>query len=156
MNIIKQIIVFSFCICFLYPHAQNWIKLDSITGPGRAAPFAFSLNGKIYVGGGENAGSATNSFYEFDFPSNSWTPKTNLPAIVQGAAYFSLSGKGYVVTGVNDVALVSTVYQYDQILNQWNTMSDFPGPARQCFWFCHWRYGIYFWRFPWGLRAFRT
>lgn len=122
-------------LCAQALFAQNWSQVDTITGPGRDEPNSFTINGKIYVGGGAVAtGGGDNSFYQYDPATNVWTQKANLPDYLWAGQCFALDGKGYMVSGADDGGVVSSVYQYDPVLDQWNIMNNFPGASRQDGW----------------------
>jgi|SRR5688572_641328 len=86
--------------------------------------FCFSVNGKIYYGGG--APNIGNEFYEYDPLSNNWTQKNDLP-FVNPAFYgftnsrgFSTSTDGYVFGGfpVNP-GLLAQLQKYDPVNDSW-------------------------------------
>ncbi len=129
----KKIVTIIVCLIFASSlYSQNWIQMASVPGLGRQGAFSFVINGKVYVGGGEDSlGSLMNDFYEYNPDSNTWTSKANLLDYYGGSGCFALNGKGYTVCGQNNSQNISQVYQYDPVLDQWNTMSAFPGPAMQ-------------------------
>jgi len=123
---------FTFLIFFSVSlFSQPWLQKPAMPGSnGLDAPFSFSINNKLYVGGGWTGAIALDSFFMYDPASSSWTTKTNIPQGIYSSASFALNGKGYVVCGATQ-PLVNTVYQYDPVANTWQTMNPFPGTSRQ-------------------------
>ena len=105
---------------------------------GRKAPFAFSIGGKGYLGGGvlvDNGGveSPATDVWAYDTVSLAWSQLANFRGDVRtGAASYAVSGKGYVCTGSTWQGLNSSKqnWQYDPVTNTWTRKTDFPGPAR--------------------------
>ena len=112
-------------------YSQNWVQkapLPSHIGIG--APVYFTINDKLYVGGGYTGNKSVNTFYEYNSLSDTWSQKANIPDSIYSGCYFSLNGKGYVVCGA-DPRLTNKVYAYDPITDSWQTKNNFPGAARQ-------------------------
>lgn len=127
----KKIYVFIICLLLtLDSIGQTWVQKASLpSGGGLDAPIAFSLNNKLYVGGGYSS-SASNSFYQYDPATDSWTSKASIPGAIYSAATFTLNGKGYIVCGATP-SLTNTVYAYDPTTDSWQIKNTFPGSARQ-------------------------
>jgi gliding motility-associated-like protein len=130
---LKQI---NFCVIILFLFkincalSQSWVQKSSLPiSSGLLAPFSFSINNKLYVGGGYNGTSPSNLFFEYDEVNDSWISKANLPVGIYAAACFSINDKGYVVCGASP-SLSNQVFCYDQITNSWQTKSNFPGFSR--------------------------
>lgn len=91
--------------------------------------FAFSINGKGYVGGGNGYGP-NSTFYEYDPAADAWTRKADLPVTVN-AVTFVINGKGYVATGGDsNFGVGNKLMEYDPATNAWVARAPFPGPAR--------------------------
>jgi N-acetylneuraminic acid mutarotase len=80
--------------------ANSWTRKADFPGPARSKAVAYSLNGKVYVGGGGNGSSnenAKNDFWMYDPQTNTWSP--SVPAFfgdTRSATGFVVSGKGYL------------------------------------------------------------
>jgi len=110
-------------------YAQTWSLASTVPGQGREAAESFSLNGKIYIGGGINSNGELNDFYQFDPSTNTWTRKANIPDNICASTCFALDGMGYVVCGEDYLGLTTSVYQYNPATDQWTTKESFPGTA---------------------------
>lgn len=121
-----------FVFTTLHISAQPWVQKASLPSTYKTrSAIHFSINGKLYVGGGLDVGAGTfkTEFYEYNPATDSWTSKANLPIPIASAACFSLNGKGYAVCGVNG-PLLNTVYEYDPVANSWQAKSNFPSSSR--------------------------
>lgn len=124
-----RLIIFSFLLLFSTAKAQPWVQKASLP-VDRWDVFHFSINGKLYVGGGYAYGTARTELYEYDPNTNSWTQKASTPDDVYGAGCFEVNGKGYVVGGYSSGSLTRKVYEYDPTTDSWQTKNDFGGTAR--------------------------
>jgi gliding motility-associated-like protein len=109
--------------------AQTWVQKASIPGAGGQSPIYFTINGKLYSGGGYNNG-ITKLFYEYDPQTNAWTQKADMPKENYAAGCFVVDGKGYVVCGNNGSSYFKSVYEYNPSSDTWVTKNNFPGAAR--------------------------
>lgn len=107
----------------------EWTDALTTSLPGRSGGVALVLNGKAYVGLGENASGALKDWWEYDAALNVWTKKTDFPGTARiGAVGFVANGKGYVGTG-NDFSgngFTRDFYEYDAANNTWSQKADFP------------------------------
>lgn len=125
-----------FCIC-LNLSAQQWVQKTSLPSVHTGhAPIYFSLNDKLYVGGGYNAnspwGNYTDSLFEYTPSSDTWRAVANIPNKLQAASCFAINGKGYVVCGANS-NYTNSVYEYDPTIGTvgtWTQKGTFPGTMR--------------------------
>ena len=106
-----------------------------ITGnvpPARGYPIGFSINHKVYTGGGAN-GFGKNDFYEYDPANNIWTRKADIPGGgVALAVSFAINGKGYIATGYKLMSGNSNeLWQYDPLTDIWVRKADLPAAARE-------------------------
>ncbi len=90
------------------PSLDAWTqKADVGTGDSaRCSAIAFSINGKGYIGGGEDDGFlygvGLNDFWEYDTATNAWTQKSNIPQMPSYGSTFVINGKGYsIITKAN-------------------------------------------------------
>ncbi len=110
---------------------ETWLEKAEIPGNvNRGWAFAFSINGKAYVGGGDNSTSfvLTDDFREYDPITDTWTQKSDFGGgNIDGAFACTVNGKGYVIGGFNGSYAVSTVYEYDPLEDTWTEKSSYPG-----------------------------
>jgi N-acetylneuraminic acid mutarotase len=98
----------------------------------------FSLNGKVYAGGGYYAMfSNTNHFHVYDPSTNQWTQKAAIPGGTSRSAgiAFTYNGKGYVGLGAQDwsslnTTLLSDLWMYDPSTDQWTQKASLPDTGR--------------------------
>jgi gliding motility-associated-like protein len=112
-------------------NGQGWIQVQPLPpGNGLLRPFSFSINGKLYVGGGYvGSGVCLTTLFEYDPATNVWTQKANVPTGQYATHNFVLNGKGYIACGAVPNPMDS-VYMYDPIANTWTQKNPFPGTAR--------------------------
>lgn len=116
--------------------AQNsWTLQTPLIGLPRSASFAFTMNGKAYVGGGMNFSNTPielSDFYEYDPVLNSWTPKAPFGGGGRSAAVaFSVGGKGYVLTGIDtNTVKQNDLWEYDPSGNSWTQKTSLPAAGR--------------------------
>ena len=111
--------------------SQNWTQKSSLPATLGCYPYCFSIGGKLYVGGGFNAGYKYDSFYVYNPTTDTWTVRANIPNHLYGGAFFVLNGKGYIACGNSNNGLTNGVYLYDPILDTWTQKNNFPGFNRQ-------------------------
>ena len=89
--------------------------------------FAFSIDGKGYMGGGI-VNLSTAAFYEYDPQTNSWTAKASMPKAFHYGVGSSANGKGYVGLGINVISSTTTTnlkwYEFTPTSNSWAEKSD--------------------------------
>jgi len=114
------------------PSTNSWTQKTTFAGGKREDAFGFSVNGKGYIGGGDNWPAFKSDLWEYDPVLDTWTQKADYGGgKTLGAATFSLNGKGYVGTGrSNTLAFKNDFWEYDPGLNVWNQKANFPGPER--------------------------
>lgn len=134
--------------------SNQWSKKTEIPQHyGRASAFAFSLENKIFVGGGtlvidstlldksimrksNTTLSGTNNpkdiiavytdFWEYDIASNIWSKKNNTPFFdTHGFRAFSVKNKAYVISSIGQIWL------YDKEKDTWLKKSK--SPRSKCF-----------------------
>ena len=91
------------------PVADSWTTLAPMPG-GRANFGMVADNGRLYVMGGEVAGS-TNTCLQYEAASNSWVGINSLIQARQGFAYGLIGGKVYISQGLA-VAVLGTTEEY--------------------------------------------
>jgi N-acetylneuraminic acid mutarotase len=120
---------------------QSWLQKADIPDSslaGRWGAYCFSINNKIYVGGGY-VGNFTSKrdLWEYDISTDTWNRKQDLPGSTNrtSAVSFSINGKGYVGFGAQDFNTINTVFlndlwEYDPVMDSWLQKANFPDSAR--------------------------
>lgn len=113
--------------CYKYSVASNtWTTIANIPTPCWESSAA-TVNGKIYVIGGENA-LALVQIYN---PSNdTWSSGAPVPTPVQQHTCVAANGKIYVMGGYNNV-FYDLVQIYDPVSNSWTTGANMPAMRNQ-------------------------
>jgi N-acetylneuraminic acid mutarotase len=111
------------------PKMDKWTMKADFPGAARCRSFSFVINGKGYVGGGENNSiSKQNDFYEYDPVKNEWTSKTSFTDKLARSRGFSIGNFGYMIGGlVGTVGAESPsnkVIQYNPTTNTWTVVSS--------------------------------
>lgn len=117
-------------LCF---SQKIWERKADLIGEARNSAMSFSINGKGYVGLGQNLnGQKLWDFYEYDPLKNSWQKKSDYPgAGSHTTCAFSINGKGYICLGVNNSGIPQNdVWEYDPTYDKWTKKTNFPGLAR--------------------------
>ena len=88
--------------------------------------FAFTISNKGYIG----VSGGTSQFYEYDFATNTFTPKAPYPgAGKNGVATFSIGNRGYVLGGSHfengTIYHSNETWEYNPTLNTWSQKADF-------------------------------
>ena len=117
------------------PETDNWTKKNNFPGEERTLAFAFTLNGKGYVGGGKNYAHKTYSdFWEYDPVTDRWTQKNNFPVKIESAKSIVINGKVYVGFGgyypKGNILYLSDLWEYNPEKDSWKTTLKFIGNPR--------------------------
>ncbi|MCX7607487.1 MAG: hypothetical protein N2170_09550 [Bacteroidia bacterium] len=85
------------------PGPDSWVALPSPPAgmPGRNNQIAVSLNGKIYMGFGDNQTGCLNDWWEWD-TCLGWTLKSSPPSVIGGLAFAFVIGN-YIYVGGADI-----------------------------------------------------
>jgi N-acetylneuraminic acid mutarotase len=118
------------------PALNMWSNIKKIPGIRRAA-VSFSINGKGYVGTG-NDGTLSDIFikdcWEYDPASNTWTQKSDLPGNGREEAVgFSINDKGYIVSGLEEIFTFpkkKDCWEYNPANDSWTQKNNFEGSER--------------------------
>lgn len=94
----------------------------------RASPgVAVAPNGKVYVAGGADLGSADYRVQEYDPATNVWTLKTQMGFPRYGLGFAAASnGRLYAVGGQVGMVMSTDVEEYDPQADAWATMTPIP------------------------------
>ncbi|MCB0710781.1 MAG: choice-of-anchor D domain-containing protein [Ignavibacteriae bacterium] len=113
---------------------KEWKDLGVMPGNiQRIWAFAFSYNGKGYIGGGALGGASnvTDQFFEYDPASNTWIPKAPFGGGNRDGCFaFVLGNKAYVGTGFDGANVVADVWEYDFATDNWSSVGNYPGGPR--------------------------
>ena len=124
-------LLFSCLIFFSLPlSAQRWESKSDIPS-GRDAAISFTLNGKVYFGGG----GAQSDLWVYNPDSNLWTQKNDLPNSSSGRGFaiaFTIGNHAYIGTGSNDgfTKLYSDLWMYNSDSDTWVQKADYPAGGR--------------------------
>lgn len=127
------------------PSANTWKKENSI-GIKRSGAFTFTINGKVYIGGGVNNGSYAAELYQFNPEDGSWITKRDLNRYDDAdnddnsdadnydlsranTMAFTIGGAGYITCGLKFSALNDT-WRYDPVKDFWTQVHAFKGSNR--------------------------
>jgi N-acetylneuraminic acid mutarotase len=109
----------------------EWQKQSDFAGVARSSAVSFVIDGKAYVGTGQDGSRRLNDFWMFDPAVNNWVRKADFPGAARSAAVgFTANGKGYIGTGYDGTAYLKDFYEYDPAANTWTQIEDFPASAR--------------------------
>lgn len=92
-----------------------------------------SINGRLYVAGGEDGTKPLAVLEVYDPRTNTWTAKAPMPAAINAPASAVINGRLYVAGGaaLNDPVHPGpfrTLYSYDPATNTWTTLASMPTP----------------------------
>lgn len=126
---IKLLALFSF-FCAEAGAQGSWTKKADLTNLEGAV--GFSIGTKGYVGTGmNNSGVWTNTLWEWNQPTNTWTQKASMSgAGRKWATGFSIGTKGYIGTG-DDGANQNDFWEYDTSTDSWTQKANFGGTPRR-------------------------
>lgn len=123
------------------PQSDHWTRKNNFPGQSRNGAAGFTIGNKGYVGTGIISDAPYNTikdFWEYDQPTDTWTKKSDFPALGRGYAQcFTINNKGYIalgLTGINSSGTVLTlakdVWEYDPQSNVWTQKQIFLGSGR--------------------------
>ncbi|MEO8150071.1 MAG: T9SS type A sorting domain-containing protein [Bacteroidia bacterium] len=99
-----------------------WTSKANYPGTGTSEFRAFSINGKVYIGG------PTPALWEYEPAADVWTQKaTFIGAQRSSPVAFAIGTKGYLGTGGS----LNDFYEYDQPTNTWTQKANFGGSGRE-------------------------
>ena len=116
------------------PETGAWEQLANAMPTPRCHAAAATVDGKIYVIGGENSTNpaAVNpvaTVEEFNPQTGTWASKAGMPTARYAAAAAAAGGKIYAVGGATSGSAVTAVNEeYDPAANTWASRSPLPSP----------------------------
>ena len=91
-----------------------------------------TINGLLYVAGGNGSTGTLAVLQVYDPSTDSWTAKAPMPAAVSGAASAVINGRLYVAGGGSSSPAqpgpFNTLYSYDPATDTWTTLASMPTP----------------------------
>jgi N-acetylneuraminic acid mutarotase len=106
-----------------------------MTGVGRSHMGYVSLNGKIYVAGGQtgndDALETTDTALVYDPAVDAWAPIASVPNAVShvSSSTFVMGGRIIVAGGETaHEAATAAVHAYDPAADQWSSLTSLPAP----------------------------
>jgi hypothetical protein len=117
------------------PVTNAWNQLGNFPWTLTSNAACFVIGNYAYVGTGTlniNTSSATDSFYQYDPSTNTWTQKGNFPGGARASATgFTIGSFGYLGTGLDiNGHFLSDFWQYNPTSDSWTRKSDFGGGGR--------------------------
>jgi hypothetical protein len=108
------------------PTTDAWTKIADLPAQGRVEAVAFAIDGKGYVGGGNDGDPADfgnsriplSDFWQYDPVTNSWVKKADLP-VADANIGFAVGLKGYVLKD-------KKFWEYNSKKDQWKALPDAP------------------------------
>ncbi|MDX2443919.1 MAG: IPT/TIG domain-containing protein [Bacteroidales bacterium] len=108
---------------------DSWTQQTDFPGQKRHSAFAFTVDGKGYLGGGNYGNTRLYDFWEYDPANNLWTQKGEMPHIETGyymdISTFSDDEYGYIL-GVYSNTSSRDFWKYDPGTGTWTELSGFP------------------------------
>lgn len=101
---------------------HNTTDLPNVLSDSGAA----SVNGTVYVFGGQNSSHITNEGYRLNRTAGSWEAVADLGTRRDGLGGVSLNGYIYAVGGFSPNGVLSSVERYDPATGSWTTVTPLP------------------------------
>lgn len=133
MNFTKHVLLLAVLLITYSAKGQSWAQKTDMT-EGREGAVCFSLNGKVYWGGGTATyqADAKADFYEYDPATDQWKQLGNMPEERLYGIAFTINGKGYVGLGKQSGGgfsnYLQTLYEYDPGTDKWSQKASMPAP----------------------------
>jgi hypothetical protein len=106
----------------------SWSSLNALPMAQTAAA-ATSMDGSIFVIGGEAREGATGAVWRYDPGNDTWRSLTSKPTPVSNAQAVVLNGRIYVPGGETTNSTITTTLEvYDPVQGNWSTAAPLPEP----------------------------
>ncbi len=113
-----------------YHAGTNKWRSDGAMGGNKMRPFgfAFALNGKGYIMGGNATAGVCNDMWMYDPATGLWTQKASFTAGMRNAGfYFVLNNIAYVGGGEDETgAIWNDLWKYDPAADKWTAVNALP------------------------------
>src|SRR5437867_10558502 len=84
-------------------------------------------DGKIYVAGGYDGSSPSQTAWAYDIRANNWILLTDMPQPIVDPGFGVINGKLYIAGGFDrNEQNLNTLYAYDITANNWTRLADLP------------------------------
>jgi len=104
------------------PAADTWTQLNNFGGSARYNAVGFAINGKGYVGTGNDGSNWNGDFWEYDPSNDSWQEIVSYPGNKrEEATTFVLNGKAYLCTGRNNGITDIDFWEFDPEAKTWTS-----------------------------------
>lgn len=101
----------------------TWVTKTSMLP--RYSPTATAINGKLYVTGGHDGTSGTDTLQIYDPATDAWSTGATMPGTRYVSAAAEIGGKLYVAGGWTSLP-TSSLFRYDPATNGWTTLASMP------------------------------
>jgi probable HAF family extracellular repeat protein len=109
------------------PSTNAWTSLQSAPA-SHFQPVVGVISGKLYVVGGNLAGTGTSTgrLDRYNPATNTWSTRSTMLTPRVAAAGAAIAGKLHVIGGQNGATYLRTVEAYDPVSDSWTTRSTMP------------------------------
>jgi actin-binding protein IPP len=107
--------------------SREWHKVPDMT-VNRLVPGVASLNGHIYVVGGEEGSSILSSCERFEPQTNQWTQVASMVVSRCEFGLCALDGYLYAMGGWVDTDISGSIERYDPKIDEWRLVGTLPEP----------------------------
>ncbi|MBU0486624.1 MAG: PKD domain-containing protein [Bacteroidetes bacterium] len=113
------------------PIGDSWTQKANYSGAAPWRAIGFALNGKGYIGAGQN-NSHVKVVYEYDTIGNSWTTKSAYPGCGSGSISVENNGFVYIMDGEDYSGnLTNELFQYNTVTDTYTQLSNPEFTARK-------------------------
>ncbi|HTB07964.1 MAG TPA: kelch repeat-containing protein [Bacteroidia bacterium] len=112
------------------PSLDKWTSLAPFPGGQRSWPAGFCLNGKLYMGTGNDnsVSAASNDWWQYDPGTNTWSSMASVPgSLRRDASCFVLGNNGYICLGLSGSGTLNDLWMYDDVKNTWTSEANYAG-----------------------------
>lgn len=110
---------------------DQWESLPDFPGSFRGYGVGTQLDGKGYIGFGQNGGGLLNDLWVYDPTTEAWTELASCPCDARAhPAFIAIDGKIFVGLGNDGGQNFDDWWEYDIATDTWAQQPDFPGTQR--------------------------
>ncbi len=105
---------------------DSWVRRTDIPGIARTTAVSFSIQGKAYIGTGQDSsGNFLTEFWRYDPSLDTWAQLADFTGSARTAAIgFSIDSSGYIGLGYDGTDYLKDLWKYDPQLNSWSQSQD--------------------------------
>jgi hypothetical protein len=98
---------------------DGWRRLNDFPGQNKICLISYTIDKKIYIGGGYRLSNNYSDFWEYDYSKNEWIKKTNLPAQVYqyNCNYFTYNNEPYLL-------FKTALWRYNIYFDYWEQINS--------------------------------